>query len=174
VLAITGLPFHDLVGTYTQQDVALDELFMNVAVFNERVMGPTHVENLVDLGVRTALCCRAVSHITFPVDIQEKEVSRRDRSQRNVPHHTARGEAEHSVLPDARDFDEAAAILDAKKVVILAGRGALHATDELEQAHGDSSRTHRKRLFWAKQRYQMIVRIPPVVLACFTNRTAVS
>src|ERR1039458_1321379 len=29
VLAITGLQFHDLVGTYTQQDVALDKLFMD-------------------------------------------------------------------------------------------------------------------------------------------------
>ncbi|MGZ7077139.1 MAG: thiamine pyrophosphate-binding protein, partial [Candidatus Angelobacter sp.] len=43
VLAITGLQFHDLVGTYTQQDVALDKLCMDVAVYNERVMGPTHV-----------------------------------------------------------------------------------------------------------------------------------
>ena len=40
VLAITGLQFHDLIGTYTQQDVALDKLFMDVAVFNERIMGP--------------------------------------------------------------------------------------------------------------------------------------
>ena len=34
VLAITGLQFHDLIGTYTQQDVAPDKLFMDVAVFN--------------------------------------------------------------------------------------------------------------------------------------------
>src|SRR5246500_1799564 len=45
VLAITGLQFHDLIGTFTQQDVGLDRLFMDVAVFNERIMGPTHVEN---------------------------------------------------------------------------------------------------------------------------------
>ncbi len=32
VLAITGLQFHDLVGTNTQQDVALDKLFADVAV----------------------------------------------------------------------------------------------------------------------------------------------
>src|SRR5207249_9495600 len=38
VLAITGLQFHDLIGTRTQQDVALDKLFMDVAVYNERVM----------------------------------------------------------------------------------------------------------------------------------------
>jgi pyruvate dehydrogenase (quinone)/pyruvate oxidase len=39
VLAITGLQFHDLIGTQTQQDVALDKLFIDVAAINERVMG---------------------------------------------------------------------------------------------------------------------------------------
>src|SRR2546422_7216900 len=38
VLAITGMQFHDLIGTRTQQDDALDKLFMDVAVYNERVM----------------------------------------------------------------------------------------------------------------------------------------
>src|SRR5438874_4224912 len=31
VLAITGLQFHDLIGTLTQQDVALDKTFLDVA-----------------------------------------------------------------------------------------------------------------------------------------------
>src|SRR5712692_10555242 len=43
VLAITGLPYHDLNDTFTQQDVPLDRLFMDVAAYNTRVMGPTHV-----------------------------------------------------------------------------------------------------------------------------------
>src|SRR5207302_3020741 len=60
VLAITGLQFHDLIGTYTQQDVALDKLFIDVAVFNERIMGPTHVENITDLACRTALAYHSV------------------------------------------------------------------------------------------------------------------
>jgi len=34
VLAITGLQYHDLVHTHTQQDVELDKLFMDVAVYN--------------------------------------------------------------------------------------------------------------------------------------------
>ena len=34
VLAITGHHFHDLIGTHTQQDVSLDRLFMDVAVYN--------------------------------------------------------------------------------------------------------------------------------------------
>src|SRR4051794_39984300 len=74
VLALTGLHYHDLIGTLAQQDVALDKLFIDVAVFNERVMGTTHVENLVDLACRTALSYRGVAHITFPTDMQEMEV----------------------------------------------------------------------------------------------------
>src|SRR5688572_1726704 len=58
VLAITGLPFHDLIGTFTQQDVALDRLFTDVAKYSERVMGPTHVESVTDLACRTALAYR--------------------------------------------------------------------------------------------------------------------
>src|ERR687895_1001981 len=42
VLAITGLPYHDLIGTATQQDVPLDRVFMDVAVYNARIMGPEH------------------------------------------------------------------------------------------------------------------------------------
>src|SRR5207249_5984352 len=52
VLAITGHTFHDLIGTNYQQDVDLDKLFMDVAVYSERVMGPAHVENVVDVAIR--------------------------------------------------------------------------------------------------------------------------
>src|SRR5471030_1954697 len=58
VLAITGLQFHDLLETHTQQDVELDKIFMDVAVYNARVMGPTHVENVADLACSTALAYR--------------------------------------------------------------------------------------------------------------------
>src|SRR5881227_2050181 len=34
VLAITGLQFHDLIDTHTQQDVELDKLFIDVAKYN--------------------------------------------------------------------------------------------------------------------------------------------
>src|SRR5450755_4676027 len=40
VLAITGHHFHDLIDTFAQQDVDLDKVFMDVAVYNTRVMGP--------------------------------------------------------------------------------------------------------------------------------------
>ena len=133
VLAITGLQYHDLIGTYTQQDVALDKLFIDVCVFNERVMGPMHVENLVDLACRTATAYKGVAHITMPVDFQEHEVSKRKASMRNIPNHTSDVYSRSARLPNEADLRRAADILNAgKKVVILAGRGALKATDELE------------------------------------------
>jgi pyruvate dehydrogenase (quinone) len=134
VLALTGLQFHDLIGTFTQQDVALDKLYMDVAAYNERIMGPTHVENVVDLACRTALAYRTVAHISFPVDLQELEVKDRQRSKRNVPHHTSHQEAQGALLADDADLDAAAKILnEGKKVAILVGRGALGAARELEQ-----------------------------------------
>jgi len=109
-------------------------LYMDVAACNERIMGPTHVENVVDLAVRIALSYRTVSHITFPVDFQEMEVKKRQRSKRNIPHHTSRAEAEGAMLANPSDLDRAAEILNAgTKIAILAGRGALHAAVELEQ-----------------------------------------
>ncbi len=133
VLAITGLPYHDLIGTYTQQDVELDKVFMDVAVYNTRVMGPAHVKNVADLACRTALGYRGVAHITFPVDIQGMELVKSE-TQRNVPHHTSNVSAVEAGFPTNRDLDLGAAILNAgRKVAILAGRGAVHATEELER-----------------------------------------
>src|SRR5438128_6748798 len=47
VLALTGMTYHDLIGTRYQQDVNVDYLFQDVAAVNQRVMGPAHVVNLV-------------------------------------------------------------------------------------------------------------------------------
>jgi len=135
VLAITGMHYHDLIGTLAQQDVELDKLFLDVAVFNQRVMSPDHVENLADFACRTALSYRQVAHITFPTDLQEKEVTKRDRSKRNRPHHTSDVWAEPAHVPQEGDLRRAADVLNSgSKVAILCGAGALHAGDELEQA----------------------------------------
>ena len=134
VLAITGLQFHDLIGTFTQQDVALDKLFMDVCVYNERIMGAAHVENVVELACRTALAYRGVAHITIPVDFQEQEVRGWKRSKRNLKHHTNAIRTHSYKIPDPGELHEAADILNrGKKVAILAGRGALGAGDQVEQ-----------------------------------------
>src|SRR5689334_9269374 len=89
VLAITGHTFHDLIGTHYQQDVDLDKLFMDVAAYNQRVMGPAHVVNVLDEAIKTALARRTVSHITIPKDIQEWTPSKEVRSSANIPKHSS-------------------------------------------------------------------------------------
>jgi pyruvate dehydrogenase (quinone) len=134
VLAITGLQFHDLIGTYTQQDVALDRLFVDVAVYNERIMGAAHAENITELACRMALSRKGVAHITIPVDTQDQIVSEDMRSKRNRPHHVSDEFATGASQPTSSEIEKAAEILnDGKKVAILAGRGALHAGAQLER-----------------------------------------
>src|SRR5881396_915563 len=89
VLAITGHHFHDLIDTHAQQDVDLDRVFMDVALYNARVMGPEHVCNVAHLACRTALSRRRVAHINFPVDIQSMPVKKGHRSERNIAGHNA-------------------------------------------------------------------------------------
>jgi pyruvate dehydrogenase (quinone)/pyruvate oxidase len=134
VLAITGHHYHDLIDTYQQQDVDLDRVFMDVAVYNARIMAPTHVQNVADLACRAALSSRGVAHINFPVDTQSMEVEWKEASKRNKPDHTSDVFASRAALPAQEDLHRAAEVLNAgKKIAILAGRGALGATDELEQ-----------------------------------------
>ena len=111
VLAITGLPYHDLIGTHTQQDVELDRVFMDVCKYNARVMGPSHVENVVDLACRTALTYHGVAHVTIPVDVQDMKADKL-RSKRNVPHHTSDVAARSARLPSEEDLQRAAAVLN--------------------------------------------------------------
>jgi len=136
VLAITGLQFHDLMHTHTQQDVELDKLFTDVCVYNVRCMGAQHMENIAALACRTAIAYRGVAHISVPVDFQELEVKRSGdgRSQRNIPNHVSELSAESARIPSQVDLEHAAALLNAgKRTVILAGRGALKSGAELEQ-----------------------------------------
>ncbi len=132
VLAITGLQYHDVIGTHTQQDVALDKLFMDVACYNERVMGKAHVENVAELACRTALAYRGVAHLTIPVDFQEETTD--ERSRRNVPHHVSDTLALGARLPNMADVERAADVLNrGKKIAILAGAGSIGAGELLEQ-----------------------------------------
>ncbi|GAA6618833.1 thiamine pyrophosphate-dependent enzyme [Scytonema sp. NUACC26] len=133
VLAITGHHYHDLINTHSQQDVDLDKVFMDVAVYNARIMGPTHVENVANLACRAALSYRGVAHINFPLDFQSQSVEKKG-SMRNLPHHVSNVSVHSVLLPSDEDLQRAAEVLNAgQKIAILAGRGALGATDELEQ-----------------------------------------
>ena len=130
VLAITGAQHHDLIETYTQQDVALDKLFMDASAYSVRVMGPAHVQDVVEQACRTALAYRQPTHVMIPVDFQSQAV--KDRSERNVADHVSNVMARGGQLPDPEMLQRAADILNqAEKPFILAGRGSIGATQEL-------------------------------------------
>jgi pyruvate dehydrogenase (quinone) len=132
VLAITGGQFHDLMGTYGQQDVNLERLFDDVALYNVRIMGPNHIDSVTDLACRHALAYHGVAHITFPVDLQELTMDDDTASMRYVPDHASSTFARPRGLPEQQDLEAAAAILnEAEKVTILCGRGAFGARQEL-------------------------------------------
>jgi pyruvate dehydrogenase (quinone) len=134
VLAITGHTFHDLIGTHYQQDVDLDKLYMDVTVYNERVMGPAHVTNVVDEAIKCALAQRGVAHITIPKDIQEWTTDDADRSKANKAGHSGDLFAPVHPMPSREMLQRAAEIINAgAKVAILAGRGANHAREQLLQ-----------------------------------------
>jgi pyruvate dehydrogenase (quinone) len=94
-------------------------------------MDKAHVEPTVDLAIHAAMSYRGVAHVTIPADIQDMEHA--NRSKRNLAHHSADVLGHGAPTGDLRSLEEAATMLNAgHKVVILAGRGALGATDELE------------------------------------------
>jgi pyruvate dehydrogenase (quinone)/pyruvate oxidase len=131
VLAITGMQFHDVTGTFQQQDVELDKLFIDVACYNNRVMSGAHLESVIDLAIRSAIEKRGVAHITIPIDIQQQS-TKASKSQRNAPHHSSSIKAISGNVPPSGDLEAAAKLLnDGKRIAILAGQGSLHATDEL-------------------------------------------
>jgi len=134
VLAITGHTFHDLIGMDYQQDVDLDKLFMDVSVFNQRAMGPTHAANVVDMAVRTAYGRRGVAHICIPKDIQTWPVTDKMRSSANIKGHSGDCAAPSTLKPADTFLRRAAAIInDGSKVTIMVGRGALGAREEVAQ-----------------------------------------
>lgn len=134
VIAVTGLQFHDLLGTFTQQDVALDKLFQDACVYNERIMGPAHVENVVELACRTALARRQPVHVTMAVDHQSTPLKRDTPSERNIRHHVSHQMTWGVTKPLDEHLQRAAETLnEGRRVAILAGQGALDCEAELSQ-----------------------------------------
>lgn len=130
VLAITGSTYSDLMNSAYQQDVNLLQLFSDVADYNAMINSPEHAEMAVDIACRTALSHRTVSHLTIPIDVQERKL-KGSYSRHKVPGHTS--DAFPSiVVPGHHQLASAAEILNAgNKIVILVGQGALNAGDDV-------------------------------------------
>jgi len=135
VLAMTGMQATTLLGTGFQQEVHLEHLYADVAEYNAFVHVPVQIPALVDNAIRTSLAHRTVSHLTFPVDLQEADAELKPYEgglgTGRTPH-TAAVFLAPRVGPAPEHLGRAADVLnDAKKVVTLVGVGALDATAEV-------------------------------------------
>lgn len=133
MIAITGMPYHDMVGTHFLQDLNQDYLFNDACAFNQRINGPAHAINATDLAVRAALAERAASHLAISIDVQSWELEDEKISDKNIPGHTSVTRDRYVTVPLRSELERAAAALRGRrKVAIIAGAGARGAGDELE------------------------------------------
>jgi pyruvate dehydrogenase (quinone) len=130
LIVITGGTSTDLMNSSFQQDVNLLHLFSDVSVYNSMIGSPQQAEMAVDIACRTAHVRKGVSHLNIPTDVQEQKLEGH-YSRHKVPGHTS----DISVPPTSADrklIEKTADILnDGKKIVILVGQGALHASEEV-------------------------------------------
>jgi pyruvate dehydrogenase (quinone) len=132
VLAIVGQQARGALGGDYQQEVDLLSLFKDVAhEYVQMATVPEQVRHLVDRAMRIARDRRCVTCLILPNDVQTLDaVEAPPREHGTV--HSGIGFTHTPQLPDAGSLQAAADVLNAgERVAILAGAGALHATDEL-------------------------------------------
>lgn len=132
VLAITGMTYHDLIGTSYLQDINQDYVYQDVAVYNQRLMGPAHAKNIVDAACRSALSHRGVAHLALPIDYQIADMKDQKRYMRNVKGHTSEVFTLPKQVPQREQIEKAARLLQGKKkIAMLVGAGARGAREEV-------------------------------------------
>ncbi|MFD2627817.1 pyruvate oxidase [Oceanobacillus kapialis] len=125
LVVITGQVSHDLVGTDNFQEVNLERMFDDVAVFNKRVTSGELVQPLLKQAFKEATTHKGVAVLSIPDDVFEETV-KEDKLRSTV-------QSNYRYFPDKEDLKNAAKLLqNAKKPLILAGKGALNAREELE------------------------------------------
>jgi pyruvate dehydrogenase (quinone) len=135
VVAIVGQQARAALGGDYQQEVDLLSAFKDVAhEYVHMASDPAQIRHLVDRAFRIAMAGRTVTCVVLPVDVQTMDaVEEPPRTHGTV--HSGVGYTRPLVVPLMRDLERAADVLNSgSRVAILAGAGALHATDELIEA----------------------------------------
>ncbi len=135
VVAIVGQQGRAALGGHYQQEVDLLSLFKDVAGdYVQTCHSPAQMRHLVDRAVRIAQAGRTVTCIIVPNDVQELDaVPKPPHAHGTI--HSGVGYREPVVVPAEDDLHRAAMILnEGRKVAVLVGAGALHATEEVLEA----------------------------------------
>lgn len=131
VLAIVGQQARSALGGQYQQELDLVSMFKDVAgAYVMQASSPAQVRHLIDRAVRIALARRTPTVIVLPNDLQGEPYESPPRAHGTL--HSGVGYSSPRITPRETELDRAAEVLNAgKKVAMLIGAGALHATDEV-------------------------------------------
>jgi pyruvate dehydrogenase (quinone) len=131
VVAIVGQQARAAIGGNYQQEVDLVNLFKDVAhEYVHMVSEPEQMRHLVDRALRIALAERTVTCIVVPNDVQTMDAVEPEHAHGTI--HSSVGYARPHIVPHESEIQRAAGLLNAgKRVAMLVGQGALHATDEV-------------------------------------------
>src|SRR5699024_8623284 len=125
VLAIVGQVPTDLVGTDAHQEINLERMFDGVAVYNNRVEKATHLPDMLNTAIREAYVQKGVEILTVPDDL----FAVKQKHEKKLTNITL---ADPTIAPHHENLKHATELIEqAKKPVILAGKGAYHARTEL-------------------------------------------
>ena len=125
VLAVTGQVTTDFIGTAHHQEVNLERLFADVAVYSQTVVTEDQLPSVFLEACQAAVTARGVAHVSIPTDISGRRVSASDDaiSAFSLP---------ESVLPARSACQKAIELIDSsQRPVILAGIGCASAVQEL-------------------------------------------
>ncbi len=132
VVAIVGQIARESMGGRYQQEVDLPNLFKDVAgAFVGVANDPAQIRHLVDRAFRIALAERTVTCLILPHDVQSMEAVPEPPREHGMQH-SSPGYVPPRVVPQDGELRRAADVLNAgKRVAILAGAGAVNASEEL-------------------------------------------
>lgn len=127
VLAITGQAATDMLGSNYQQEINLLGLFNDVTVYNQALVDPGQMPNIIMQACQSAITLRGVAHINIPSNVSGMRV--KAHGEENI-----HDKQNSLLLPLDTDLQLAANLINkAEKPCILAGIGARDAVNELVQ-----------------------------------------
>lgn len=127
VLVLAGQVQTDQLGTDNFQEIDLRRMFDDVSVFNKQVVSEDQMPAMVNQAIRTAYAKKGVAVLTIPDDISSKKI-------KQEVHKNAALYTEPEYVPKKAELEKVAHLLEkAEKPVILAGKGAKGASEELKQ-----------------------------------------
>lgn len=125
VLAIVGQVSSELVGTDNFQEIKLESMFEEVAVYNRRVQTAEQLPDMLNQAIRTAYAENGPAVLIVPDDLFKTKI-KREKAMSSASYAVPRIRAAEEDLVEAAKL-----IQTARKPVILAGKGSKGAVDEV-------------------------------------------